>query len=458
MKMNDKNRHVVIGLGITGLSCVRFLTRQQIPFIVMDSRDNPPNLEAFRQAYPDITVYTGKSWPQVILNEAACLVVSPGVSIATPAIQEAKQHGADIIGDIELFARHNRAPIIAITGANGKSTVTTLVGEMAKACGKKVAVVGNIGTPVLDALGEQHDYDLIVMELSSFQLETTRSLQPIAATVLNITPDHLDRYNSFADYAAAKHRIYHKAQHAVINAQDPFSDSDLIDESNTQKHFFTLEDPEQGEWGLRTQNNVCWLAYGEVLLLETAKMKMFGQHNYANALSALALGQAAGLSMDNMLQALQTFSGLAHRCQSVAEFNHVKWVNDSKGTNIGACQAALEGIGKELDGKIVLLLGGDGKGADFNDLAPQVTQFCRQIIVMGKDTPLIKQALAPKIDTCVASTMQEAVEIAAKSAQAGDVVLLSPACSSLDQYRDFTHRGDIFVEAVKRILHDANVS
>lgn len=456
--MQNRTLYVVIGLGITGLSCVRFLSRRKLPFVVMDSRDTPPNLQAFREQYPDITVYTGKDWPQRVLNEAKCLVVSPGVSIATPSIQEAKAQGVEILGDIELFARFNQVPVIAITGANGKSTVTTLVGEMAKAAAKKVAVVGNIGTPVLDVLANEQENDLIVMELSSFQLETTSSLRPIAATVLNITPDHLDRYDSFADYASAKHRIYQDAQHAIINRQDPLSDSEMIT-ADCQRHYFTLAEPKTGEWGLRWQDNECWLAHGETLLLATKEMKIFGQHNYANALSALALGTAASLPMDKMLQTLRSFSGLAHRCQSVADLNQVKWINDSKGTNIGACQAALEGIGKQLNGKIVLLLGGDGKGADFTDLAPMIMQFCRKIIVMGKDTPLIKQALAQKVDTCVANDMFDAVQIAYQTAKAGDVVLLSPACSSLDQYRDFAHRGETFVEAVKRTLHtDANVS
>lgn len=456
--MNNTALHIVIGLGATGLSCARFLKRHGLPFAVMDTRDAPPNLQAFREQYPDVEVYTGKQWPKSVLNHAKCLVVSPGVAIATPAIQEAQNQGVEILGDIELFARFNRVPVIAITGANGKSTVTTLVGEMARASGKKVAVIGNIGTPVLDAFNDNQDDDLIVMELSSFQLETTSSLSPIAATVLNITPDHLDRYASFADYVSAKHRIFHHAKHAIINLQDPLSDSDVIEEQ-TKRHYFTLAEPKAGVWGLRWQDNVCWLSHGETLLLATTEMKMFGQHNYANALSALALGTAAGLPMEKMLETLRTFSGLAHRCQSVAELNQVKWINDSKGTNIGACQAALEGIGKQLSGKIVLLLGGDGKGADFNDLAPMVTQFCRRIILMGKDTPLIKQALAHKVDTSIANNMQEAVQIAYQTAKPGDVVLLSPACSSLDQYRDFAHRGDTFVEAVKRILHnDANAS
>lgn len=456
--MNNASLHIVIGLGLTGLSCIRFLSQHHLPFVVMDSRECPPNLEKFRLEYPGVAVYTGNAWPQEILNQAACLVVSPGVPIALPAIQTAKAHGVEIIGDIELFARHNQVPVIAITGSNGKSTVTTLVGEMAKAAGKKVAVIGNIGTPVLEVLANPQDYDLMVMELSSFQLETTSSLRPLAATVLNITPDHMDRYAGVADYAAAKHRIYHLAQHAIINQQDPLSASYGL-QMQTTCHYFTLAEPKQGEWGLRWQGDICWLAHGEQLLLPTYKMKMFGQHNYANALSALALGHASGLPMESMLQALQTFSGLAHRCQTIACVNDVQWINDSKGTNIGACQAALEGIGKQLTGKIVLLLGGDGKGADFSDLEPMVTRFCRELIVMGKDTPLIQQALAQSVATRVANNMQEAVQIASKAAMAGDVVLLSPACSSLDQYRDFAHRGEIFVEAVKRILQlDANAS
>jgi len=455
--VNNSNLHVVIGLGATGLSCVRFLLKQHIPVVVMDTRDIPPNLAQFQKDYPTVPVYTGHEWPQAILNQAKALVVSPGISIAIAPIAQAKAHGVEIIGDIELFARINKAPVIAITGSNGKSTVTTLVGEMARVAGRKVAVVGNIGTPVLDVFDEgMPAFDLIVMELSSFQLETTYSLQPLAATVLNVTPDHMDRYDSLADYASAKHRIFMNAQHVIINQDDPLSQSAQI--SNlAKKSFFTTAVPTQNQFGLRTLEGKMWLALGEQNILPADTLKIVGKHNLANALSALALGAAADLPMKEMLQALVSFNGLSHRCQWVAEKEGIRWINDSKGTNIGACQAALEGIGQQLLGKIVLLLGGDGKGADFADLSSQVIKYCRAIIVMGKDGSRILAELGESIQSYAAGSMQEAVEIAASCAQSGDVVLLSPACSSLDQYQNFSHRGEIFMDTVKAVLGHAHV-
>jgi UDP-N-acetylmuramoylalanine--D-glutamate ligase len=446
-----KNLHIVIGLGATGVSCIRFLTKRGIPVMAMDTRDAPPNVSELQHLYPDVRIYTGPHWPQEILNSAKVLVVSPGVSIKIAPIQEAKSKGVAVVGDIELFAQYNKAPVIAITGANGKSTVTTVVGEMAKCAGKKVAVVGNIGTPVLDIFQDNATFDLIVMELSSFQLETTHTLKPIAATVLNITPDHLDRYESFNDYVAAKHRIFHHAQHVIINKQDPLSDSANIP-NTAKKWFFTTEEPKAAEFGLREIDGQTWLMWGQEKLISSQELKIVGLHNLANALSALALGKAAGLAWEPMLEALKNFNGLAHRCQWVAEKEGIRWINDSKGTNIGACQAALDGIGQQLLGKIVLLLGGDGKGADFADLIPQVAKYCRAIIVMGKDAPAILDPLGKVVEASSAQTMYQAVELAASKAKPGDCVLLSPACSSLDQYQNFSHRGEVFIDSVKKVL------
>lgn len=450
--MSGSNLHVVIGLGITGLSCVRFLTRQQLPVVVMDTREQPPNIEQFRQTYPDIPLYLANQWPQSILNQAKTLVVSPGVATSISPILQAKQAGVEVIGDVELFARFNRVPVIAITGANGKSTVTTLVGEMAKEAGKKVAVIGNIGTPVLDSLADFNAQpDLIVMELSSFQLETTSSLQSLAATVLNITPDHMDRYDSFAEYAKAKHRIHRQAQQVIINKEDPLSASDEI-KTCAKRWYFTTGVPEKNEFGLRQKDNQTWLAFGEEYLVRANELKIVGKHNLANALSALALGKAAGLSFQQMIQTLKNFTGLPHRCQWVAKADGVEWINDSKGTNVGACTAALEGIGSQTQGKLVLLLGGDGKGADFSELVPLVEKYCRAIIVMGKDAHKIIDSLKHCVETYLVNTMQQAVEQAASCADSGDIVLLSPACSSLDQYQNFSHRGEVFTESVKRLL------
>lgn len=451
--MRLSNSHIVIGLGVTGLSCVRFLTQQKLPVVVMDTRENPPMLEEMQKAYPEIKCYLGSAnWPVEVLENAHTLVVSPGVSVEIEPIRAAKAKGAQIIGDIELFVRHNKAPIIAITGSNGKSTVTALVGEMAKSAGKKVAVVGNIGTPVL-SVDLDTDWDLIVMELSSFQLETTYHLRPQVATVLNITPDHLDRYASEAEYIQAKHRIFHEAEQIIINKQDPLSQSKDIS-PEAKRWFFTLEAPFPGEFGLCYEDNQYWLAYGNEYLLPANALKLRGQHNLANALSALAIGSAAGFSMPAMLQALQTFSGLPHRCEWVAEKEGITWINDSKGTNVGATVAALTGLGAHLAAsqKMIVLLGGEGKGADFTPLKSWIAQYCRIAIVMGKDAMEIATVLEGVVPVIHASHMQEAVNIAAEHAKPHDIVLLSPACASLDQYQDYTHRGAVFIEAVKATL------
>lgn len=444
----SRTDYIVIGLGLTGLSCIDFLLNRGSPVLAMDTRQAPPQLADIKMRYPSLRVYTGEWWPQAYLNQAKAIVVSPGVTVSHPAIVEAKLAGCEVIGDVELFARFNQTPVIAITGANGKSTVTTLVGEMACASGKRVAVIGNIGVPVLSALDDPAD--LIVMELSSFQLETTSSLQPLAATVLNITPDHMDRYATFQDYVNAKHRIYYQAKHAIINKQDSLSNSTSISPS-TQKWLFTLEEPQAGEFGLRYQDNRAWLAWGDQNLLCETELKIMGKHNLANALSALALGAAAGLEMEPMLQALREFKGLPHRCQWVAEYNNVHWFNDSKGTNIGACQAALMGLGEDAKGKIVLILGGEGKGADFKELLAPISRYCRAIIVKGKDADLILNDLKEAVPAIRAQTMDEAVKMASMKAYPGDIVLLSPACASLDQYRDYAHRGDVFMDVVKKI-------
>lgn len=441
-----KDLHIVIGLGATGQSVVAYLYKKQIPLVVLDTREKLPNLEAFQKQYPEIQVYTGNEWPEEFI-QAKTFVVSPGVAISHPYIQRAQKQGADIIGDVELFARANPIPVVAITGSNGKSTVTQLVGEMAQSAGKKVAIIGNIGKPVLSILEEEQPYDLIVMELSSFQLETTWSLKPRVTTVLNVTPDHMDRYETFSDYAKAKHRIHRLAEQVVINHQDPLSESEEIS-PGAKKIFFTLEKPQAGEFGL----NQGFLCYGNEQILSEKEIKILGQHNVANVLSALALGFAAGLDFQSMSLAIKRFTGLPHRCQTLAEKDGICWINDSKGTNVGASLAAIAGIGQAIRGKIVLLLGGDGKGADFSELSPYVRQYCKDIIVMGQDAKKILATL--KEDACAheVESMQEAVNIAATCAKPGDVVLLSPACASWDQYRDYAHRGETFKESVLTLL------
>lgn len=445
-----KKQIVVIGLGVTGLSCVDYLLKQGEAVVAMDTREQPTLLKEVQQRYPHLPLYLGeKTWPQAILNEAKALVVSPGVAISHPAIVLAKEAGVEIIGDVELFARVNHTPVIAITGSNGKSTVTSLVGDMAKLSGKRVAVIGNIGVPVLSMDFSQH-YDLIVMELSSFQLETTSSLKPVAATVLNISPDHMDRYSTLQDYVNAKHRIYQNATYAVINHEDPLSACDELP-SQTKRIYFSTNAPQEGQWGLCVKDAQLWLAYGEKLLISEKELKLTGKHNLVNALSALALGTSAGLPLEAMLQALREFTGLPHRCQWVADRNQVRWINDSKGTNVGACEAALKGLGEVTTGKIILILGGDGKGAEFDVLRKPVSQYCRAVILKGKDADKISVALKDCVPAFHVATMEEAVFQASHCAKPGDLVLLSPACASWDQYRDYTHRGAVFMEAVNKI-------
>lgn len=446
----ERADYIVIGLGLTGRSCVDFLLAQGKSVIAMDTREVFSGREEIVKTHPQLLIFAGeRSWPQTILNQAKVLVVSPGVSIAHPAIQKAKEAGVEVIGDIELFARMNKVPVIAITGSNGKSTVTALVGEMARLAGKRVAVVGNIGVPVL-SMEQTIDHDLIVMELSSFQLETTSSLRPLAATVLNITPDHMDRYDSFEDYIAAKHRIFLGAKQIIVNQDDPLSDS--ADWLEGERLYFTLQAPTTSStFGLREKQGQIWLAQGETYLIAQTELKMAGRHNVMNALSALALGTAAGLPKEAMLAALREFKGLPHRCQWVADRHQIRWINDSKGTNVGACEAAIKGLGEGASGKIVLILGGDGKGADFTCLREGIAQYCRAIILKGKDADKILGDLKDCVPAHRVTTMEEAVMRAAECAKPGDCVLLSPACASLDQYRDYTHRGAVFMEAVSKI-------
>lgn len=440
--------YVIVGLGITGQSCVEYLVPQGYSVVVIDTRAAPPQLLAMQARYPTVPVYLEEAhWPVSTLLQASTWVVSPGISIQHPVIQQAKARGAAIVGDVELFAQRNTVPVIAITGSNGKSTVTTLVGEMARCAGKRVAVLGNIGTSVLSTHMHQ-DKDVIVMELSSFQLETTSSLRPFIATVLNVTEDHMDRYATLEDYAVAKHRIYRQAYHRVINCDDPLSNDPSTYASGKQWKF-TANIPAADEFGLRFQDNQYWLAEGERLVISERELKIMGQHNLVNALSAFTIGTAAGWEESAMCQALREFEGLPHRCQWVADKQGVQWFNDSKGTNVGACFAAVKGLGDTIPGKLVLILGGDGKGADFSTLREVITQYCRAIVVKGKDADVILNALADCVPSYRVHMMKEAVAQAAVCAQEGDAVLLSPACASLDQYQDYAHRGEIFMAAVR---------
>jgi UDP-N-acetylmuramoylalanine--D-glutamate ligase len=439
----------VVGLGLSGLATVRALKALGADFQVSDSRTDPPGLAALRAEFPEVACHLGAFDPALFMT-AARLLVSPGLSVQTPAIAEAAAQGASVWGDIELLARLTRVPVAAITGTNGKSTVTTLLGLMAERAGLRAAAGGNLGPPALELwLRDERQAatapDLYVLELSSFQLETTYSLNAKVATVLNISPDHLDRYNGLADYIAAKQRIFRGDGIMVVNADDPAVMAMV--EPGRQTLRFTLETPGQGDFGLLREGNDAWLAHGAERLIAASELQISGNHNLANALAALAMGHALGLRLDGMLAALREFSGLAHRTALVIEHAGVRWFDDSKGTNVGATVAAVRG----LPGQIILIAGGDGKGQDFSPLRAALAAKARAVILIGRDAPLIADALGDSVPLHPAVDMEEAVTIAARLANPGDSVLLSPACASFDMFDDYRQRGAVFAAAARRL-------
>ncbi|QZX84291.1 UDP-N-acetylmuramoyl-L-alanine--D-glutamate ligase [Metapseudomonas otitidis] len=435
---------IVVGLGKSGMSLVRFLARQGVPFAVADTRENPPELATLRLQFPQVEVRCGELDVE-FLCRAQELYVSPGLALATPALQEAAKRGVKLSGDIELFARHAKAPIVAITGSNAKSTVTTLVGDMARAAGKRVAVGGNLGTPALDLLAD--DIELYVMELSSFQLETTERLNAEVATVLNVSEDHMDRYADMQAYHLAKHRIFRGARQVVVNRGDALSRPLVADQLPCWS--FGLNKPDFKAFGLIEEDGEKYLAYQFEKLMPVRELKVRGAHNQANALAALALGHAVGLPFESMLAALREFTGLAHRCQWVRELRGVAYYDDSKATNVGAALAAIEGLGADIDGKLVLIAGGDGKGADFSGLTAPVARYCRAVVLLGRDAELIAAALGDAVPLVRVKTLDEAVQRCAELAREGDAVLLSPACASLDMFKNFEERGRLFAQAAE---------
>ena len=437
---------IVVGLGKSGMSLVRHLARRGLPFAVADTRANPPELETLRRDFPQIEVRCG-ALDVDFLCRASELLVSPGLALATPALQQAAARGVKLSGDIELFAREARAPIVAITGSNAKSTVTTLVGEMAAAAGRKVAVGGNLGTPALDLLAD--DVELYVIELSSFQLETTDWLNAEVATCLNVSEDHMDRYADLPAYHLAKHRIFRGARQVVVNRDDALSRPLVADQLPCWT--FGLGKPDFRGFGLVEENGEKWLAFQFEPLMPARELKIRGAHNQANALAALALGHAVGLPFAPMLDTLKTFAGLPHRCQWVRERHEVNYYDDSKATNVGAALAAIEGLGADIDGQLVLIAGGDGKGADFSSLRGPVAQHCRAVVLLGRDAGLIADALGDAVPQVRVASLDEAVQRCAELAEPGDAVLLSPACASLDMFKNFEERGRLFAAAVEAL-------
>jgi UDP-N-acetylmuramoylalanine--D-glutamate ligase len=436
---------VVVGLGRTGASCLRYLAKRGDRVSVTDSRRAPPGLEELGEFAGEVQLRLG-GFDLSLLEGANQVLISPGVSLNEPIAAQARARGIDVLGDVELFARAVRAPVIGITGTNGKSTVTTLVARMAAAAGRRVLAGGNLGEPALDLLGQPIP-ELYVLELSSFQLETTSSLALQAAAVLNVTADHLDRYGSVTEYAMAKERIFARADTIVLNADD----KRVAGMGERYRHKARIVNfsitRDDTEYSLSQDGARFFLTRRGERLLDTARMKITGLHNAANALASLALGDAIGLPTPAMLSALESFPGLSHRSAWVGDIDGVRYIDDSKGTNVGATIAAVAG----LPGPLLIIAGGEGKGQDFAPLIPAFRGKVRHAVLIGKDAPALAAALQGTCSVETVGSMQEAVEAARAAARPGDTVLLSPACASLDMFRDYGQRGDVFAAAVKSL-------
>jgi UDP-N-acetylmuramoylalanine--D-glutamate ligase len=434
-------RALVLGLGRSGLSAARYLARKGLDVRVADTRAEPPGAHALRTQVPDAELVHGAFEPR-LLDGVAQVVVSPGLSVRQPVVLEALARELPVVGDVELFAREAQAPVAAVTGTNGKSTVTTLVAELANAGGRRALAGGNLGEPALDLL-EQPVPELYVLELSSFQLETTHSLRTVTATVLNVTPDHMDRYGDLAEYAAAKARIFDGCAVAVVNADDAAVRA--MPRAGQSVVSFSLA-TRDADYTLAQAPAPMIVRRGEPLL-PLASMRLQGLHNAANAMAALAMAEALALPVGPALEALTAFPGLSHRSQWVADVAGVHYVNDSKGTNVGATLAAVAG----MSGPLVVIAGGDGKGQDFGELRAAFRGKVRHVVLIGRDAAALESTLAGICATERAVDMRAAVLAAHAAARPGDTVLLSPACASLDMFRDYTHRGDEFAAAVRTL-------
>lgn len=443
--MMSSKQVAVLGLGMTGLSCVNFLRQEDYRVTVFDTRDNPPGADKL----PDTVKLVKGPLSGELLADFALIIASPGIALSTPALQFAADAGSEIIGDIELFARQLKTPsyrhakLVTITGSNGKSTVTSLLGEMAREAGMAVAVGGNIGIPALDLLSPE--IELYILELSSFQLETTSSLDADIATILNVSEDHLDRYDSYQDYAQTKQRIYEQSQQALFNRDDLLTRP----ESKTQPQVSFGFDNQAYGLISDVQQDIC-LAKNGLPLLAVKSLKLSGKHNWMNALAAFALGEAVSIDKNAMLRTLQRYKGLAHRCEFVADVAGVRWINDSKATNVGATQAALAGLSETISGDVHVILGGEGKGADFSELTAVLNELKGEIVCFGKDGQKIADV---NKRAKLVNNLDEAVKLIADSAKPGDLAILTPACASLDMYPNFMARGEHLKQLVASLTY-----
>jgi UDP-N-acetylmuramoylalanine--D-glutamate ligase len=434
--------YVVFGLGKTGLSCARFLAQMGKDFTVVDTRDQPSELDSLMQSLPDVAVLTGIT-SNIAIDGCKHLVLSPGIAREHPLVVSAQRNGVEVIGDIELFARHAKAPVLAVTGSNGKSTVVTMVTEILTRANFDVRFGGNLGVPALDLLADEQP-DCFVLELSSFQLESTESLAPSVACILNVSPDHMDRYDGFSNYLKAKTRIYKHADYLVLNADD-----EALNKLRPQCETQYISQSEAASYRIEENGDVSWLVAAGERFMRVDDLAAAGTHNAMNALAAVAITDRMSVPRSAQRQVLTTFRGLPHRCQTVAIINGIEWIDDSKGTNVGATSAAIRGVFSRRRG--VLIAGGQGKGADFDVLAADVAGRVHSVILIGEDANTIAASLDRQANIHFAINMCAAVTLGAELARSGEAVLLSPACASFDMFESFEARGQAFVAAVAEI-------
>ncbi|MCW8834082.1 MAG: UDP-N-acetylmuramoyl-L-alanine--D-glutamate ligase [Colwellia sp.] len=455
-----KNKQLlVLGAGLTGMSCARFLASQGLCFAVNDSRENPFSADyselQFREEFEQAILSLG-CWDSDLIANADVILISPGIDSSIAEIAQFIKADCQVIGDVELFCQLNNQrnkpiSLLAVTGSNGKSTVVSLVYYLAKALGVNAQLGGNIGQPVLDLFTQASDLpEFLILELSSFQLETLNSMKAIATSVLNVSDDHLDRHQSMANYQAIKQGIYRQGKFAITNRDDIATSK--LDKTQPQLSFGSAE-PSENEFGVRSLNGNTYLAFGDENLIALEELPLAGMHNALNYLAALALGYSAGWSLAAMVKSLAGFTGLAHRCQRIQTTDGITWINDSKATNVGATLAAIDGLAKTISAHqhLILIAGGDGKGADFTPLAKPISQHVSHLITLGKDGDKIADLLNETDKSHAVSDLLQAVKIAKEHAQVGDVVLLSPACASLDMFKNFVERGEKFTLAVKAL-------
>ena len=437
-------RYLIVGLGLTGLSCARFCQQQGLNFSLCDTRENFAGADDVRAEFSGVELFLGEPTVEQ-LSAYDELLVSPGISIQTEIFQQVAEQGVILAGDIQLFRQYVKKPVVAITGSNGKSTVTTLVNELINAAGRKAVAGGNLGIPALDLLSEDNA-DVFVLELSSFQLETTTDFGADVAVILNISPDHMDRYNSMRDYERAKQRIFQGAERAVVNLDDDHTRPamDLI------KDYVTFGLSDAADFGVKNIDGNDWLMAKGEPLLPASELKIKGRHNLANALAALALVSELGIDVRQCIRALQDFAGLKHRCQWVRELNGVEYFNDSKGTNTGSTMAAVTGLSADLEGRLHLIVGGEGKGQNFSELGQACINNVN-VIAYGADCNIIARDMADFCQVEQVYDVEQALSLAHAQANAGDIVLFSPACASFDQFKNYQHRGDVFCELVEAL-------